>query len=101
VRTASATAFAIRHFLAQRFRVTVNTDNRLMSNVTLSDEFHRLSQVVRLDLADVEKLSINAMKSAFVGYDERIAIIYERIKPGYAKLRGEPALAGYRLPPSA
>src|SRR6266568_2369584 len=91
----------IRHFIAQRFRVTVNTDNRLMSNVTLSDEFQRLSRVASLSLADVERLSINAMKSAFVGYDERVAIIYARIKPGYARLRGEPALAGYPLPPSA
>jgi len=33
-----------------------------------------------LTLADVERLSINAMKSAFVGYDERVAIIYARIK---------------------
>ena len=61
----------------------------------------RLSEFLPLTLADVEKLTINAMKSAFVGYDERLAVIYERIKPGYAKLRGEPALAGYRLPPSA
>ena len=96
----SLEAHPIRHFLAQRFRVTVNTDNRLMSNVTLSEEFRRLSQVTSIDLDDVEKLSINAMKSAFVGYDERLAIIYDRIKPGYAKLRGEPALAGYRLPPA-
>src|SRR5438067_2406758 len=91
----------IRHFIAQRFRVTVNTDNRLMSNVTLSDEFQRLSRIAALTLADIERLSINAMKSAFVGYDERVAIIYARIKPGYARLRGEPALAGYPLPPSA
>ncbi len=91
----------IRHFLAQSFRVTVNTDNRLMSGVTLSDEFHRLSHAFGLGLADVEKLTINAMKSAFVGYDERLAIIYGRIKPGFQKLRGEPALAGYPLPPSA
>ena len=98
---ASLEAHPIRHFLAQRFRVTVNTDNRLMSDITLSEEFRRLSEVTALTLADVEKLTINAMKSAFVGYDERLAIIYERIKPGYAKLRGEPALAGYRLPPSA
>jgi adenosine deaminase len=98
---ASLAAHPIRHFLAQRFRVTVNTDNRLMSDVTLSDEFRRLAEVLPLTLGDVEKLSINAMKSAFVGYDERLAIIYDRIKPGFAKLRGEPALAGYRLPPSA
>jgi adenosine deaminase len=91
----------IRHFIAQRFRVTVNTDNRLMSNVTLSEEFQRLSRIAALTLADVERLSINAMKSAFVGYEERVAIIYARIKPGYARLRGEPALAGYPLPPSS
>jgi len=97
----SIEAHPIKHFLAQRFRVTVNTDNRLMSNITLSEEFRRLSETLPIDLADIEKLTINAMKSAFVGYDERLAIIYERIKPGFAKLRGEPALAGFRLPPSA
>ena len=60
-----------------------------------------LRWVARLLAGDVEKLTINAMKSAFVGYDERLALIYEKIKPGYAKLRGEPALAGFRLPPTA
>jgi len=91
----------IRHFLAQSFRVTVNTDNRLMSYVTLSEELQRLSRAFGLTLAEVERLSINAMKSAFVGYEERVAIIYARIKPGYARLRGEPAIAGYPLPPTA
>ncbi|HVR89184.1 MAG TPA: adenosine deaminase [Candidatus Limnocylindria bacterium] len=91
----------IRYFLAQKFRVTVNTDNRLMSAITLSEEFRRLSATLGLTLDDVERLSINAMKSAFLGYDERVAIIYDHIKPGYARLRGEPALAGYPLPPSA
>jgi adenosine deaminase len=90
----------IRHFMEQRFRVTVNTDNRLMSDVTLSEEFRRLSRAFALTLDDVEKLTLNAMKSAFIGYDERLAHIYGKIKPGFAKLRGEPALAGYRLPPS-
>ncbi|HKW79275.1 MAG TPA: adenosine deaminase [Candidatus Limnocylindria bacterium] len=97
----SIDAHPIKQFLAQKFRVTVNTDNRLMSNITLSEELRRMSVAHRIDLEDVEKLTINAMKSAFVGYDERIQIIYDRIKPGYAKLRGEPALAGFRLPPSA
>jgi adenosine deaminase len=91
----------IRHFIEQRFRVTVNTDNRLMSDVTLSEEFRRLSRAFALTLDDVERLTMNAMKSAFIGYDERLEHIYGKIKPGFAKLRGEPALAGYRLPPSA
>src|SRR5436305_11905896 len=91
----------IRHFIAERFRVTVNTDNRLMANVTLSDALQRLPRVVGLTLADAERHSLNAMKSACAGYDERVAIIYARLNPGYARLRGEPALAGYPLPPSA
>jgi adenosine deaminase len=91
----------IRQFIEQRFRVTVNTDNRLMSDVTLSEEFRRLSRAFALTLDDVEKLTLNAMKSAFIAYDERLGHIYGKIKPGFAKLRGEPALAGYRLPPSA
>ncbi len=95
---ASIAGHPIRHFIGQKFRVTVNTDNRLMSGVTLSDEFQRLSGVLSLTLADVERLSINAMKSAFLPYEERVAIIYERIKPGFAKLRGEPARAGHPLP---
>jgi adenosine deaminase len=98
---ASLEEHPIRHFMAQRFRVTVNTDNRLMSDVTLSEEFRRLSRTFALTLDDVERLTMNAMKSAFVGYDERLAHIYGTIKPGFAKLRGEPALAGYRLPPTA
>ena len=97
---ASLAEHPIRHFIAQHFRVTVNTDNRLMSGVSLSEEFRRLSAELGLGLADVERLTINAMKSAFVGYDERVAIIYGRIKPGFAALRGEPSLA-YALPPSS
>ncbi len=90
----------IRHFIAQHLRVTVSTDNRLMSGVTLSEELRRLSSTLGLGFADIERLTVNAMKSAFVGYDERVAIIYGRIKPGFAALRGEPSLA-YALPPSA
>lgn len=99
--TPSLAEHPIRHFIEQKLRVTVNTDNRLMSQITLSEELRRLAATLKLTLADVERLTINAMKSAFVGYDERVAIIFGRIKPGYARLRGEPALAGYPLPPSA
>ena len=90
----------IRHFLAEHFRVTVSTDNRLMSDITLSEELRRLSATFGLTLADVERLQVNAMKSAFVGYDERVALIYGKLKPGFARLRGEPALAA-SLPPTA
>jgi adenosine deaminase len=69
------------------FRVTVNTDNRLMSGVSLSSEFAALTEAFGYGWADVEWLTINAMKSAFAPFDERLAIITEVIKPGFAGLR--------------
>jgi adenosine deaminase len=70
-----------------RFRVTVNTDNRLMSGVSLSDELQNLADVFAYDLDDMEWLTLNAMKSAFWPFEQRLRIINEQIKPGYAKLR--------------
>jgi len=70
-----------------RFRVTVNTDNRLMSAVKLSDEFIRLREAFGYDLDDMEWLTVNAMKSAFWPFEERLKIINEVIKPGYASLK--------------
>ncbi len=69
------------------FRVTVNTDNRLMSQVTLSSEFHRLATEFGYGWSDVEWLTINAMKSAFAGFDERLHLINTVIKPGFATAR--------------
>ena len=70
-----------------RYRVTVNTDNRLMSNVTLSSEFAALEEAFHIGLGEMEWLTINAMKSAFAPFDERLRIISEVVKPGYARLR--------------
>ncbi|MGQ0573671.1 MAG: adenosine deaminase [Pseudonocardia sp.] len=69
-----------------RFRVTVNTDNRLMSGVTLSDEFVALAGIFGYGWADLRWFTVNAMKSAFIGFDERLALINDVIKPGYAAL---------------
>ena len=66
------------------FRVTVNTDNRLMSEVSLSSEFAALSDAFGYGWSDVEWLTINAMKSAFAPFDQRLHIINTVIKPGFA-----------------
>ncbi len=68
------------------FRVTVNTDNRLMSAVSLSSEFHALAEAFGYGWADIQWLTINAMKSAFAPFDERLALINDVIKPGFAGL---------------
>jgi adenosine deaminase len=70
-----------------KFRVTVNTDNRLMSDVSLSGEFKALVDAFGYGWADVEWLTLNAMKSAFAPFDERLEIINDVIKPRYAALR--------------
>ena len=71
-----------------RFRVTVNTDNRLMSDTFMSREMHRLVDAFGYGWSDLERFTINAMKSAFIPFDERLAIIDEVIKPRYAVLIG-------------
>jgi adenosine deaminase len=71
-----------------RFRVTVNTDNRLMSHCSLSSEFTELSQAFGYRWSDLRWFTVNAMKSAFIGFDERLDIIDNVIKPGYAPLVG-------------
>jgi adenosine deaminase len=69
-----------------RFRVTVNTDNRLMSGTSMSREMALLTEAFGWGWAELQWLTINAMKSAFIPYDERLTIINEVIKPAYAKL---------------
>jgi len=69
-----------------RFRVTLNTDNRLMSQTSLSFEMEEAVKAFGWDFAELQRVTINAMKSAFIPYPERLAIIDQIIKPGYAKV---------------
>lgn len=71
-----------------RFRVTVNTDNRLMSHTSMTREMHALCETFGYGLNELEWFTINAMKSAFLPFDERLVIINSVIKPAYAALRG-------------
>ena len=90
VQTGAAPSIArhpIRLLRQLQFRVTVNTDNRLMSQVTLSSEFGRLAEEFGYGWSDIEWLTVNAMKSAFAGFDERLHLINTVIKPGFATAR--------------
>jgi len=68
------------------FRVTLNTDNRLMSDVSMTSEMMALHQAFGWNLEDFQWITVNAMKSAFWPFDERLRIINEIIKPGYKNL---------------
>lgn len=71
----------------EKFRVTLNTDDRLMSDTTMTKEFLVAIDIFNLNLEDLEKITINSMKSAFIQYKERLHFIYDVIKPGYQKMK--------------
>ena len=71
-----------------RFRVTLNTDNRLMSGTSMSREMSLLVDEAGWELADLRRVTVDAMKSAFLPYPERRDLIDRVILPGYARLSG-------------
>lgn len=69
-----------------RFRVTLNTDNRLMSGVSMSSEMAALVDAFGYGWGRLRWLTVNAMKSSFLPFRERLQLIEQVIKPGYAPL---------------
>jgi adenosine deaminase len=71
----------------EKFRVTINTDDRLMSDTNMTKEFLTAIEYFNLNLEDIEKITINSMKSAFIPYKERLHYIYNIIKPGFQAIK--------------
>jgi adenosine deaminase len=57
-----------------------------MSQTSLSFEMEEAVKAFNWDFAELQRITINAMKSAFIPYQERLQIIDTIIKPGYAKV---------------
>ena len=72
-----------------RFRVTLNTDNRLMSNTSMSNEMTQCVKSFDWKFADLQRVTVNALKSSFIPFEERLEIIEKIIKPGYAAIASE------------
>ena len=70
-----------------RFRVTVNTDNRLMSNTSMTKEFVQCADAFGWTLDDFRWITVNAVKSAFAHFEERLSIINDVVKPRYENLK--------------
>ncbi|MGZ8630324.1 MAG: adenosine deaminase [Actinomycetota bacterium] len=71
------------------FRVTVNTDNRLMSATTQSREFAALSGAFGWDLDRIEQVTVDTAMSAFLPEEERRALVDETIRPGFERARAD------------
>ena len=92
VGTGAAVDFAshpFNTFYRNNFRVFLSVDNRLMSDTTLSNEMEIATEQYGLTLRDLEKITVNAMKSSFIHHNEKIRIIFDIIKKGYADIRLE------------
>ena len=73
----------------EKFRVTLNTNHRLINASTMTREFLTAVNYFNITLDDIEKITINSMKSAFISYSERFRYIYDIIKPGFQDIRNK------------
>jgi adenosine deaminase len=75
------------------FRVTINTDNRLMSATTLSQELARVARANGWELDRIEQAAITAAESAFLPPQERRRLVEQVIRPAFRRFAG-PAAEG-------
>ncbi|MFF0200442.1 adenosine deaminase [Streptomyces sp. NPDC005017] len=86
LQTGAATSIAEHPITALKdlgFRVTLNTDNRLVSGTTMTREMSLLVEEAGWGLEDLRTVTVNALKSAFIPFDERRALIENVVLPGY------------------
>ncbi|MCX2924025.1 adenosine deaminase [Streptomyces sp. NEAU-W12] len=69
------------------FRVTLNTDNRLVSGTTMTREMSLLVEQAGWTVEDLRAVTVNAVKSAFLPFDERNALLRDVVLPGYDSVR--------------
>ena len=84
------------HFLRAGYRVTLNCDNRLMSDTTMTKEFEAAVREYGCSLEELERITLNGIRSSFFPYRERVRVIEDRVRPGYAELGS--SLGGHEWP---
>jgi adenosine deaminase len=72
-----------------RFRITLNTDNRLMSNTSMSHEMTECVKAFDWKFVDLQRVTVNALKSSFIPFEERLEIIEKVVKPAYLAISAE------------
>jgi len=65
------------------FAITLNTDNRVMSRTSMSNEFALVAEHHGLTIRDLEQVTERAMMAAFCSLPTKERLLTERIRPGY------------------
>ena len=73
------------------FRLTINTDNRLVSGTTMSQEYQRLAEAFDLDYWQFLEFTSNAMDAAWCDLDLRDELLRNVIYPAFSELGMGPA----------
>jgi adenosine deaminase len=82
IQTGAADSYETHPFgsyFRKGLRVTINTDNRLMSNTTVSRELQLACEAFQLDVSDLRKVLINGFKAAFLPHAEKVAMLKRAI----------------------
>ena len=69
-----------------RFRITLNTDNRLMSRTSMTNEMNQCVSAFNWSFLDLQRVTVNALKSSFIPFEERLEIIEKQVKPEYLRI---------------
>lgn len=77
----------INFLLDLGFRVTINTDNRLMSGVTMTSEFEVLANTFDWGVNEFAEVTLNAIEGSFAHFHERVEITDTLILPAYEAAR--------------
>src|SRR5574338_714024 len=80
VQTRAATSWEthpVDFFVDYGVRVTINTDNRLMSDTTVSKELHLCHKHYGWSLQTIKEIIISGFKSAFMPYREKADLVAE------------------------
>ena len=80
VQTRVASSYAthpFREYYNRGLNVVLNTDNRLMSGVTLTDEYVHAANSLDFTFAELSQVALNGFESCFLPYAERVALVEE------------------------
>jgi adenosine deaminase len=78
VQTRAASSYEthpLRNYFDRGMNVVLNTDNRLMSGTTLTDEYAHAARHLDFDFDELCTIALNSFESAFLPWEERIEIL--------------------------
>ena len=84
--TPSYALHPFREYFDRGLNVVLNTDNRLMSGVTLTDEYVHAAQSLAFTFDELAQVSLNGFESCFLPHEERTRLV-ESVRAEIATLR--------------